>query len=215
MDAVLVENFGDAPFRPGPVEPWTVAAMARAVRAVLDAVPSLPVGVNVLRNDARAALGIAAATGASFLRVNVHTGTMFTDQGALEGRADATLRDRRALGVRVAIAADVHVKHAVPPPGSRLEDAARETRERGLADVLIVSGRGTGHPTAADDVRRVKEATPGTPVWVGSGVTPDTGSELLDVADGAIVGSWTQKGGVAGGGVEPDRVRRLVEALRG
>ena len=65
FDALIVENFGDEPFFPDEVPKITVAAMTRAVATVRDAVP-LPVGVNVLRNDAMAALAVAAATGASF-----------------------------------------------------------------------------------------------------------------------------------------------------
>ena len=51
----------------------------------------LPVGVNVLSNDAASALAIAAATDARFIRVNVHTGSMNTDQGPIHGRAHETL----------------------------------------------------------------------------------------------------------------------------
>src|SRR5713101_4601014 len=80
VDGVMVENFGDAPFYPDHVPPETVAAMTRAARAVVEAVP-VPVGVNVLRNDTAAALAIAVAVGARFIRVNVHTGAMWTDQG--------------------------------------------------------------------------------------------------------------------------------------
>lgn len=214
LDALLVENYGDVPFRPEEVEPWTVAAMAVAVRAVRDAAAGLPVGVNVLRNDARSALGVAAATGAVFVRVNVHTGSMATDQGVLTGRADRTLRERRALGLETVLVADVHVKHAVPPPGSSLEEAARDARHRGLADVLVVSGVRTGEPTSGDEIERVRRAVPDAPVWVGSGVTPQNVRDLLRVADGAIVGSALQRDGVAGRGVDPERVRRLVEAVR-
>ena len=96
--AVLsVENFGDAPFDIGPVGPETVAAMTLAVDAVRRVV-SVPVGVNVLRNDPSSALAIAVATGASFIRVNVHHGAMVADEGILEGRASETLRARTALG---------------------------------------------------------------------------------------------------------------------
>ncbi|MCA1789526.1 MAG: BtpA/SgcQ family protein, partial [Thioalkalivibrio sp.] len=102
---VIVENYMDAPFHPGTVPPVTVAAMTRAVSAVVDAV-DVPVGVNVLRNDAAAALSIAAVTGAAFIRVNVHTGAMWTDQGLLTGLAHETLRLRRTLGTDVAIFAD-------------------------------------------------------------------------------------------------------------
>ena len=218
MDALLVENFGDVPFRPGPVEPWTTAAMTRAVEAVRGVAgdaDGAPVGVNVLRNDAATALGVAAATGAAFVRVNVHTGVAFSDQGVLTGRADETLRDRRSLGASVAIVADVHVKHATPPAGSQLEDAARDARHRGLADVLVVTGRATGTAAAGDDLRRVREAVPDAPLWVGSGVTPERAPALRDAADGFIVGSWLHRDGAVGRGIDRDRVARLVDAFRG
>ena len=80
MDALLVENFGDVPFYPGQVPAYTIAAMACVARAVRECV-SIPVGINVLRNDATAALSIASAVGAQFIRVNVHVSAMLTDQG--------------------------------------------------------------------------------------------------------------------------------------
>src|ERR1051326_8576724 len=84
--AVFIENFGDVPFTKTNVGPETIAAMAAAGCAVHDAV-KLPLGFNVLRNDARAALALCAACGGSFIRVNVHTGAMLTDQGLIEGDA--------------------------------------------------------------------------------------------------------------------------------
>lgn len=79
IDGVIVENFGDAPFHPEDVPAHVVAEMTSLIGAVADEIDA-PVGVNVLRNDAEAALSIAAATGASFIRINVHTGARRTDQ---------------------------------------------------------------------------------------------------------------------------------------
>ena len=110
---IIVENFGDAPFRIGRVEPETAAAMTLALQRVRQAT-KLPVGVNVLRNDAQSALAIAAVTGAEFIRVNVHYGVMAADEGLVQGEAFETLRRRRALNVELKILADVLVKHAVP-----------------------------------------------------------------------------------------------------
>ena len=214
MDGVLVENFMDMPFFQGRVPPETVAAMARVVASVRRAV-RVPLGVNVLRNDAHAALAIAVATGADFIRVNVHTGTMWTDQGVVEGRAADTLRTRSALGARVAILADVLVKHATPPPGLSPEIAAADTWSRGLVDALIASGTGTGEPTDPETVRAIAHGAPDAPVLVGSGVTPDTVAGLLAVAHGAVVGTTLTRAGRAGSGVDPLMVRRLVEAARG
>lgn len=213
VDALLVENYGDSPFHAGAVPAETVAALTAAVVAVRAAV-DLPVGVNVLRNDAAAALAIAAATGASFIRVNVHTGGMYTDQGWIQGGAAVTLRLRERLAPDVAILADVMVKHASPPPGLDLQRAARDAWERGWADALIVSGGGTGEPTSVEDVRRVKAAVPVAVVLVGSGVTAGAVQEVLALADGAIVGSALQHDGVAGSPVDPRRVRDFVDAVR-
>lgn len=212
LDGLLVENFLDAPFHPDAVPPETVAALTRAVLEVREAAPSIPVGVNVLRNDARGALAVAAATGAAFVRVNVHTGTMWADQGPLVGRAHETLRIRSALRLSCAVWADVHVKHATPVPGSTLEDAARDTWERGLADALVISGMRTGEATEPERVAAVRGVVPDATVWVGSGATPETVAALMVVADGIIVGSALERGGRAGSGVDPTRVARFVAA---
>lgn len=214
FDAFLVENFGDAPFFPDDVPKVTVAALTRAVTEVRRAVP-LPVGVNVLRNDALAAVAVAAATGAAFIRVNVLSGSMTTDQGVIFGKAAEVARLRRSLGTSVLVLADVFVKHAVPPEGLTLERAAADTWERAGADGLIVTGPGTGHPASLDALARVKAAAPGAPLYVGSGVTPETAADVLALADGVIVGTSVKRDGVTTAPVDPDRARALVAAARG
>lgn len=213
-DGVIVENYADAPFFGRSVPPETVAAMTR-VTAAVRATTEVPVGVNVLRNDARAALAVAVATGARFVRVNVHTGSMWTDQGLLEGRAAETLRARAALAADVAILADVHVKHAVPPAGQRIGTAAADAWTRGRADALVVSGVGTGEPAEGSDVEAVRAAVPEAPILVGSGATPETVRALLDAADGVIVGSAVMRDGRAGAGIDQPRAAALISAARG
>ena len=217
VDGLLVENFGDAPFYPDSVPTHVVADLTTIVADVTDAV-DVPVGVNVLRNDATAALSVAAAAGASFVRVNVHVGSAATDQGLLEGRAHETLRLRDRLDADVAVLADVHVKHATPLDGSDLERATRETVERGRADGVIVSGSGTGAETPLEDVSRVNGAVAdlarSVPVFVGSGVTGDTAADLLEAgADGVIVGTALKDGGETTNPVSLERVRDLVAAV--
>lgn len=214
FDGLLVENYGDVPFFHEHVPSETVAALAVCVREVVRTT-CLPVGVNLLRNDAEGALAVAHAAGARFIRVNVHTGVMAADQGLLTGRAYETLRLRQWLGANVAIFADVWVKHATPFPGSEVAQAAEDTYRRGLADALVVSGQGTGKATDLERIRLVKEAVPEAQVLIGSGLTPETAVEALAVADGAIVGSVLERGGNAGAGVDPDRAAALIRAVRG
>jgi membrane complex biogenesis BtpA family protein len=211
--AVMVENFGDAPFHGGSIEPVTIASMAIVVRAVVGETGML-VGVNCLRNDARAALGVAAATGAGFIRVNVHTGVAATDQGILEGRAAETIRTKTALCPDVRLLADVHVKHAVPMSQPDIALAAEETVHRGFADAVIVSGPTTGRPPETEELARVKQAVPDSPVLVGSGATPETIQEILRVADGAIVGSCLKPEGDLSKPVDGKRAEAFVRAAR-
>lgn len=212
-DGVLVENFGDAPFHKEHVPPETVAAVALAVAAVRAEVGELPVGVNVLRNDARAALGICAASGASFLRVNVLVGTMLTDQGVIEGRAAELLRARATLAPDTLLLADVHVKHATPLGRESLAEAALDTLERGLADALVLSGSRTGQPPDPAAVLAVREAVGGAALLVGSGLDARNAARLCPPADGAIVATSLQAGARSGAPIELERVRRLRAAL--
>lgn len=219
VDAVLLENFGDAPFYPEDVPKHVVADLA-SIATDLTGVVEVPVGINVLRNDATAALSVAAAAGASFVRVNVHVGTAATDQGVLEGRAHETLRLRERLAADVAILADVHVKHATPVGDRDLGRVAHETVERGRADGVIVSGPGTGTGTAREDVTRVAAAVADCersgPVFVGSGVTSETVGDLLAAgADGVIVGTALKRDGETTNPVSRERVRAIVDAVDG
>ncbi|PYN53574.1 MAG: phosphorybosylanthranilate isomerase [Candidatus Rokuibacteriota bacterium] len=214
LEALLVENYGDAPFTPGRVAPATVAAMGVIAAELRHAFPKTPLGVNVLKNDARAALAIACAVGGRFIRVNVHAGAVVADQGIVQTTAYRTLRDRRLLGADVKIFADVGGKHAQPLVPVELEQTARDLVHRGLADALVVSGPGTGRATPVADVKRVRLAVPDVPLLVGSGVTPETVAELLSLADAVIVGTYVKAGGDVRRPVDPARVERLVAAAR-
>jgi membrane complex biogenesis BtpA family protein len=216
VDAVLVENFGDVPFYPDEVPDHVVAELTALARTVGDAV-DLPVGVNVLRNDGPAAVAVAAAAGADFVRVNVHTGARVADQGVLEGRAHETMRLRERLDADVAVLADHDVKHSAPlaADGHAAESFA-DAAERGLADGVVVSGERTGRPTdpaaVEEAVARRDDLGLDTPVFVGSGVTADRVGDLLAVADGAIVGTALKEGGETTAPVDVGRVEELVAA---
>jgi membrane complex biogenesis BtpA family protein len=139
---------------------------------------------------------------------------MLTDQGLIEGNAYETLRYRQRLCPEVQIFADVHVKHAVPLGNWTIEDAARDTVERGLADALIVSGAGTGLAAELADVERVRRTAPATKILLGSGVTLANLRDFLPFADGFIVGTSLKVGGKVSNPVEPKRVAALARALR-
>lgn len=211
--AIMVENYHDVPFYPGAVPPLTIAAMARIVSAIRSTLPATPLGVNVLRNDAQAALAIALACGASFVRVNVHCGSAVTDQGVIDGRAHETLRLRRALDADVGILADVRVKHARPLAERPLAEEAADLRLRGLADAVILTGAATGSAGDPEELRAVRDALPDCPLLVGSGVNEANLADFSAAADGFIVGTFFKQPG-AEGAVSAERVRRMIAAWR-
>jgi len=211
-DGVVFENFGDKPFTKGRVEAETVAAMTRAIVAVTAEV-TMPFGVNVLRNDGASAIGIAAATGAQFVRVNLLTGQMLTDQGIIEGEAYDVMRRRGRLAPETFVFADHLVKHAVPLVAMDETSSVRDLRHRGLADAIVVDGTETGKPVDPERLRRVRAALPDAPIVIGSGLTAENADAYGD-ADAAIAGTSLKVNGDVAAPVDAGRVARLSEAFK-
>ncbi|MBD2199003.1 MULTISPECIES: photosystem I biogenesis protein BtpA [Calothrix] len=211
VDGIIVENFFDAPFTKNQVDPAVVSAMTVVVQRIQNLV-TLPIGLNVLRNDAKSALAIASCVRAQFIRVNVLTGVMATDQGLIEGEAHQLLRYRRELGSDVKILADVLVKHARPLSSPNLTVAVKDTIERGLADAVILSGWATGSPPNIEDLELACGAANGTPVFIGSGANWENIGTLMQAADGVIVSSSLKRHGQIEQPIDPIRVSQFVEA---
>lgn len=214
FQSLMLENFGDTPFFPDSVPPATTAHLTALAREIRVRYPHVELGVNVLRNDGCAALAIAHAVDAGFIRVNVLCGARVTDQGLLQGIACRLLRLRRELdatGIR--ILADVDVKHSAPVGRRPIVDEVRDAIERGHADAVIVSGSATGASVDLKDLSDVAAVAGEVPVLVGSGVTEDNVAALLAVADGAIVGSSLKVDGRASSPVDSARIQRLLSAV--
>ncbi len=213
VNSIIVENFFDAPFPKSRVDPAVVSAMTTVVSRLRELV-SMPIGINVLRNDSLSAMAIASCTGAAFIRVNVLSGVMATDQGLIEGCAHELLRYRRELGSDVKIIADVLVKHAQPLSSSDITTAVHETIDRGLADAIIISGLTTGNPPSLEDLKLARLAAGNTPMIIGSGASFDNIGSLMQHADGVIVSSSLKRQGKIENSIDPIRVSQFVEAMR-
>ena len=211
VDGIIVENFFDAPFAKNQVDPAVVSAMTLIVDR-LKGMVTIPIGINVLRNDAHSAIAIASCVQTEFIRVNVFTGAMATDQGLIEGEAHKLLRYRRELGSDVGILADVLVKHARPLGTPNLTSAVQDTIQRGLADGVILSGWSTGSPPNKEDLELASAAAGDTPVFIGSGANWENISQLMSAADGVIVASSLKRKGKITETIDPIRVAQFVEA---
>jgi len=213
VDGIMVENLGDYPYFKDPSFPELVASFTKIIDRIKDRV-KVPVGVNVLRNGAKAALAIAYATGCNFIRVNVLTDAYVTDQGIIEGNAAELIRLKKQLMAdNVAILADIRVKHAALLAERNTADLALDALERGGADALIVTGRRTGLPPTAEEIKEIKSVGP---TIIGSGLNEKNLNELLPLADGAIVGTYFKEADIWSP-VSYEKVSRfmkMVELLR-
>ena len=214
VDGLIVENHGDIPFaKPEELGPETAACMAVITQAVRLA-SGLPVGVNVLANGALAALAVAKAAGAAFVRVNQWANAYVANEGFIEGRAGAAARYRAWLHARnVKIFADVHVKHGAHAitADRPIQELARDV-EFFDADVAIATGQRTGDAATLDELRAIAAGT-ALPVAVGSGVNPDNVGDILSVADAVIVASYLKRDGVWWNEVDPERLAVLMRAV--
>jgi membrane complex biogenesis BtpA family protein len=192
-----------------PVE--TIAAMS-VVAAHVRQQTQLPIGVNVLRNDAPSAIAIAAAAHLQFIRVNVLTGASVTDQGIISGEAHLIARKRSQLHAEnILVFADLRVKHSVSLVENELAQEIGDLYERALADAIIVSGTGSGKPVDANFLHEVKKLSGERPVVIGSGLNLENAKALLTVADGAIVGSAIKIHGHIHNRIDRDRAKLLAE----
>ncbi|MGH2561402.1 MAG: BtpA/SgcQ family protein [Thermomicrobiales bacterium] len=213
VDAIIVENFGDAPFRRGSVEPYVIAAMTRATIVVAQE-SGLPVGVNLLRNDVVGAVSIAAMSGARFVRANVYVGAAVTDQGIIQGEAELVQALIRGLGAEVDVWADIDVKHAAQLAPRPVAEQATDAIERGLAAAVIVTGPATGMAADEAELALVRSVIGNSLVFAGSGVSVENIRGTLGIADGVIVGTAMKVDGIVTNVVDAERVRALVEAAK-
>jgi predicted TIM-barrel enzyme len=131
VDGALVENDFDQPHTMvGGAE--IHAAMTRVTREVV-ARARIPIGVEVLLNDWRASLAIAAMTGARFIRIDFFVDRVMTKLGPFEPEPEAILAYRQAIKAeQVQLFTDLQVKYTTPIGGPKpLALSAREAAAAG------------------------------------------------------------------------------------
>lgn len=214
FDGLIVENMGDRPYLLREVGPEIVTSMTAATLAVRRAAPDLVLGVQVLAGANHAALAVAHAAGADFIRAEGFHLAAVADEGLLaEASAGPLLRYRKAIGAdRIAVLADVRKKHSAHALTADL-DLAEHCRTASFcgADGVIVTGSATGATTDPADLREAAEAAD-LPVFVGSGVSAANVADYMPRAAGFIVGSSLKVGGEWSGALSAASCGELVEA---
>lgn len=208
FDAVIIENYGDKPFSVDTYDEVLAAVFSVVVREAVKST-RLPVGVNILRNNARLALAIAYATGAKFIRINAYCETRLSPEGILTPLARDIDQIRKHLDRNILVFADIDVKHSYPVGQYDIGAVLNDCVERGYMDAIIASGQATSKPPEPGYVAFIKRNSP-KPVLLGSGLRVDNIRLYWNVVDGFIVGSSIKYGGKASNSIDPKKARELA-----
>ena len=213
IDGVIVENMGDTPFAEKLNTAQRVALAAVAAR--VKAVTKLPVGIDAAFNDYEAALAIALAVGADFVRVPVFVDTVVFSNGIIEPCSAECLKYRKEIGAEhIAIFADIQVKHThMLLPDITIEESAKTAQSSG-ADAIIITGAAIGEETPIDIVKRTKKVS-SLPVIVASGLNTKNAYEQLKIVEGAIVGTNLKENGDIRNLVSLKLTKQLIKAANG
>ena len=214
FDAIIIENMHDTPYLLREVGPEITAAMTNISIHVKRAIGGVPLGVQILAGANHAALAVAFAAGAQFIRAEGFVFSSIADEGLIaDADAGPLLRYRRQIGAEhIKVLADIKKKHSSHAITGDV-DLAQTAQAAAFfgADGLVVTGTATGSATDIDDIRSASQATD-LPILVGSGATPETMADLFAHANAIIVGSWYKRDGHWANPPDPERVARLVDA---
>ncbi len=214
VDAVLVENFNDFPYTIDATPQPTLMALSVIAYEVKQHV-DVPVGVNILLNDAFNEFYMAWTLELDFIRVEGFVDTAFSDLGIIHPVCAKLLRLRSEYkGENIAILADVQGKHTNVVPARPLIESVKDAIERGRADAVVLTGERTGRPIDHSMLRKVRESFPEARIFLGSGLTAETVGELLAIADGGIVGTYFKKDGCIRNPIDIARVRKFMQVVK-
>ncbi len=196
-DAIIFENNYDYPHHEF-VAPGTIAVMTYVGRE-LRKHTKLPLGISVLWNDYKTALAIAKTVNLQFIRIPVFVDTVKTAFGTIRGEARKVVIERKALDAEhVALLTDIHVKHSELISKMSLEESACTAIQAG-SDGIIITGRWTGQSPDLSEVQKLRRKIGLFPLLVGSGLSSENASELLQYANGAIVSTSLKSGSIKAG----------------
>eukprot|EP01102_Stenamoeba_stenopodia_P019221 TRINITY_DN7194_c0_g1_i1.p1 TRINITY_DN7194_c0_g1~~TRINITY_DN7194_c0_g1_i1.p1 ORF type:complete len:274 (+),score=62.84 TRINITY_DN7194_c0_g1_i1:52-873(+) len=214
IDALAIENMHDVPYLNTVVGPEVVSAMAIVGYEVKKA-SGLPTGIQILAAANKEAIAVAHSANLDFVRAEGFVFAHVADEGLMSSCAGEILRYRKQIGAdSVFVWTDIkkkHSSHAITSDVSIKETA--KAAEYFLSDGVIVTGASTGQEASLEEIRDCKSGV-SIPVLVGSGVTIENLSLYLAACDGLIVGSYFKKDGDWKNGVEFDRVKSFMEAVK-
>ena len=174
----------------GAAYPETIATMSAIGRLLKREFSDLELGIIVQAHDPYAAIAIAQASGADFVRIKVFSGAMLKSEGIRNGIGIEAKNYRTMLGCNdIKILADCQDREGfslVPVP----VDVHAGWAERSGADALVLTGKNYGQ--TLEYLKTVGESDVQLPLLCGGSVNEENVLEILKYADGAVASSCFQ-----------------------
>ncbi len=194
-------------------DPARIAAVSNIVHEIAKATgPEFQIGVQILRNAIQASLAVAAVSGGSFLRCAALVGATMTNDGLVEANALQVMAYRRRLQAgHIKMIAEIHSMHFKAMDGAPVAQLARAAVGVGADAVSL------GDPDEAVTMRLiddVRQAVPGTPIFLAGYTNHENARRMLAAVDGAYVGTCLEKDGW-GSAIDEARVRDYMERIAG
>lgn len=210
VDAIMFSNEFSLPYLKK-VRPVTTATMARIIGEIKSEI-KVPFGVNVLW-DPYASLDLAVATGAKFIR-EIMSGVYASDFGLWNTDCGEIARHKIED-----CCDDVKLFYNIVPESAKylvgrdIVEIAKTTAFNCRPDVICVSGITAGSAADVNVLASVKKALPNVPVFANTGCKPETIGKILEIADGAVVGTTFKKDGLFDNHVDINRVKTFMEIV--
>jgi len=170
VDYIMFCNENDRPYRLK-ADYTIVAVMARTIGEISREI-KVPFGVDILW-DPIAAISLAKATGASFIR-EIITGAYVSDMGLWNTNVGESYRYRKLINAdNIDIFFNISAEFAYNLDRRPLEEIAKSVVFSSLADVILVSGPKTGVSPSLEMIRKVKEGVKDVPVFVNTGLNTE------------------------------------------
>ena len=185
----------------------TYDQLAWALEYLLQHRPSIPVGVNCLNFDSLNFL-LARQYGCDFLQLDSVVGHVKPrDEASLAAflKLEEARTDALVLG-------GVRFKYQPVLSEKSLTEDLQTAMHR--CGAICVTGDATGSQTPLEKLQAFRSRIGGFPLIICSGLTADNCLEQLQIADGAIVGSYFKDTGKDTGDVEIAKIKALMARVK-
>lgn len=211
VDGIMFCNEMDRPYSFN-ANSGTIASMAFIIGNIRNLL-KVPFGVDILF-DPLSAIGLAKATGAAFTReifTNVYSG----DMGLLNTNCNKTFQYRRLLNAQdIKLFFTINAEFSAPLANRSYSALTKSMVMSSLPDAILISGSITGELAEFDLFNEIKKSAGSIPVLANTGVTYDTIEKILNILDGAIIGTAFKIDGNTWNPVSEERVKKIMDLVK-